>query len=357
MFARNVYFDGETAGDHVVQVAIAGEGLAISGQTLTACHWPFDGLALAQPRQEGAPLRLTHRLHPAARLLIADPEVARLVLERLPRIGELKAGIGPSGHGLIWIGVGLVGMALIFWLVLQVAPGPVAALMPESWRHHIGQQVEATLVDGAKPCAESAGMAALARIFGRLAEGGELPATSIAVYAIPMTNAFAVPGERVIITHRLITDAETPEEVAGVLAHELGHARHRHSESQIVRALGLQLAIAILTGGGGNDLVSSMAGLSAILTYSREAETEADEFAGRQLIAAGIDPQGLKEFFTRLLDEEKRLGGSGRTFGQALSTHPATAERIARIPAMPEGAAAREVLDEASWNDLRNICG
>ena len=132
MFARNVYLDGETAGDHIVQVAIAGEGLAISGQTLTTCHWPFNGLALAAPRQEGAPLRLTHRLHPAARLLIADPEVARLVLERLPRIGEIRAGIGPSGHGLIWIGVGLVGMALVFWLVLQVAPGPVAALMPES---------------------------------------------------------------------------------------------------------------------------------------------------------------------------------------------------------------------------------
>ena len=137
----------------------------------------------------------------------------------------------------------------------------------------------------------------------------------------------------------------------------LFRSRHRHSESQIVRALGLQLAIAILTGGGGNDLVSSMAGLSAILTYSREAETEADEFAGRQLIAAGIDPQGLKDFFKRLLDEEKRLGGSDSTLGKALSTHPATAERIAHIPAMPEGVTSRTVLDEASWNDLKNICG
>jgi predicted Zn-dependent protease len=166
-----------------------------------------------------------------------------------------------------------------------------------------------------------------------------------------------MPGDRIVITRELISRASRPEEVAGVLAHEIGHAANRHPEAQMVRIMGIQILINLITGGN-SDAVTSMAGFAALLRYSRGAESEADAYANRIMIDAAIDPLGLRNFFRGLLKEEQSKGSAGpfEVMGSLLSTHPDTEERMNRIQPLPDGIMPRPVLSDAQWQALRQIC-
>jgi Zn-dependent protease with chaperone function len=138
-------------------------------------------------------------------------------------------------------------------------------------------------------------------------------------------NAFAAPGGIVVVNAGLLRAVSSPEELAGVLAHEIAHVELRHSLKGIAKSLGLRtLATLALGDYGGTALAEGMKHL-AELGFSREAELEADQEGLRRLVAAGIDPQGMVRFF-ELLEKEQQLAPP-----QFLSTHPATAERMAAL--------------------------
>ena len=354
---RAIYFDGRVAADRAVSVVAADRGLTFQGPALEAQHWSYGGLRAVDPYQPGHALRLAHQSQPGARLLIHDDALARDILQRAPALAD---GFSWRGLGRIaaWTAGALAAVALAAYLFLQLAPQVVARHLPDGWRNRMGMALEASLTKGARACAAPSGVAVLSAMAARLAEGTpSLPPLRIAVYDIPVMNAFAMPGERIVITRELIARARRPEQVAGVLAHEIGHAIERHSEAQLVRATGLQLVLGLVTGGG-SDMVGSAIGVTAILTYGRRAEAEADAIALRLLGDAAIDPLGLKEFFEMILAEEggRQEGGWGR-IRSIISTHPGTAERIGRIEPLPDGIVARAVLSDEQWRALRAICG
>jgi Zn-dependent protease with chaperone function len=138
-------------------------------------------------------------------------------------------------------------------------------------------------------------------------------------------NAFASPGGIVVVNTGLLRAISSPEELAGVLAHEIAHAELRHSLKGMAKSLGLRTLAALILGDyGGTALAEGMKKL-AELGFSREAEREADQEGLRRLAAARIDPQGMVRFFA-LLEKERQL-----TPPQFLSTHPSNAERIAAL--------------------------
>lgn len=138
-------------------------------------------------------------------------------------------------------------------------------------------------------------------------------------------NAFAAPGGIVVVNAGLLDAATTPEELAGVLAHEIAHVELRHSLKGIVKSLGLRTLVSLALGDyGGTALAEGMKRL-AELGFSREAEREADQEGLRRLVAARIDPQGLVRFF-ELLGKEQKMAPP-----EFLSTHPVNIERIAAL--------------------------
>lgn len=159
----------------------------------------------------------------------------------------------------------------------------------------------------------------------------------------PAINAFAAPGGVVVVFSGLIEKVRRPEELAGVLAHEIGHAELRHSLRLMVKNLGLRALTSALLGDLSGVLADATAGLTE-LSFSRDAEHQADDFAIDRLLRAGIDPAGLVSFFELLGREAKT---SRPVF---LSTHPDTAERIARLRARlpaPGGGTTPLALDLA----------
>lgn len=156
-------------------------------------------------------------------------------------------------------------------------------------------------------------------------------------------NAFAIPGGHVYVNRGLIERSANVTELAGVLAHEIGHVVHRHGIEQWERAQTANTAIGVLYGVllGRSPSQVEQAGIqiggSAVLAgYSRDAEREADDTAINYMIASGYHPAGLVTMFETLL-AESRSNPSG--VAQWFSTHPTTQERIndtrAAINAIP----------------------
>ncbi|GGI83448.1 M48 family metallopeptidase [Deinococcus wulumuqiensis] len=150
------------------------------------------------------------------------------------------------------------------------------------------------------------------------------------------TNAFALPGGTVVMTDQLVRLARDDRELLGVLAHEAGHVTGRHSLSGIYQGLGLTLLTTAVTG----DLVSASTFAAAVPTwllkngYSRQAETQSDEVAGRFLMERYGTTKPLRDVLARLDTEDAEADENSVTQddpGSFLQTHPGTAERIRHL--------------------------
>jgi predicted Zn-dependent protease len=149
-------------------------------------------------------------------------------------------------------------------------------------------------------------------------------------------NAFALPGGWLYVNRGLIEAAENESELAGVIAHEIGHVVGRHGARQITRRYGLAVLVELALGGEeGSSLAREIAGQFAaagagltLLKYGRDAEREADRLAVEETYAAGIDPNGVATFFDKLMAlHESEPSGVASWF----STHPPTRERIDNV--------------------------
>jgi Zn-dependent protease with chaperone function len=220
------------------------------------------------------------------------------------------------------------------------------------------------LVENARRCTTPAGEHAKAAMIAVLAESNAgLPPISMEVYDMALVNAFAAPGGKIIFTRGILDKADKPEEIAGVLAHEIGHVAHRHPEAQLVRLTGIQVLTSLVSGSNGGDFTSSVAALATLLRYSREAEREADAYARDVMGKAKVDPMGLRIFFEKMLKDEKGSSTSSSQptaldkLGNVFSTHPGTEDRIKQIKPLPTGEIPVEVLSPADWQALKTICG
>jgi predicted Zn-dependent protease len=162
-------------------------------------------------------------------------------------------------------------------------------------------------------------------------------------------NAFAVPGGYIYVNRGLITRTRNMAELAGVLAHEIGHVEHRHGAEQMERMqranLGVNLAYILLGRQPGQAEATAVnaAGSIYFARHSREAENEADESAIPMLLAARIDPRGMVSMFQLLISEQQR---SPSAFEQWFSTHPTTQDRIAHT---------QQVINRIPAASLRNL--
>ncbi|MFH1681400.1 MAG: M48 family metallopeptidase [Candidatus Eisenbacteria bacterium] len=141
-------------------------------------------------------------------------------------------------------------------------------------------------------------------------------------------NAFALPGGFLYVNRGLITTAENESELAGVIAHEVGHVVGKHSAKMLTRQYGIAVLAQIALGedpGMVKSLVANIAATGALMKYSRDAEREADRFGVDETHRSGIDPRGMSTFFEKLQAMHEREPSSIEKF---FSTHPPNAERI-----------------------------
>lgn len=157
-------------------------------------------------------------------------------------------------------------------------------------------------------------------------------------------NAFALPGGYMVVYTGLLADASQPEQVAGVLAHEMAHVVHRHGIQRIAQSLGIVATVQLMFGDIGGILAvgKELLGIAAVNHYSRAAENQADATAVRILNEAAISPLALAEFF-KIMQKDENTQTITATMPEWASTHPDLNARINAITDAMRGLPATPV--------------
>lgn len=286
--------------------------------------------------------------------------VARPRLPERERARLRAARARPARTAALYLAVTalLVGGGALLWFRGGALLEAAAPHVPAAITRPLGEAVVAQ-VSGGRFCKTPEADAALAGLVARLApEGGMVEPVTLRIADLAVANALAAPGGQVLLTRGLIAEASGPDEVAGVLAHELGHVHHRHATRMLLRNLGMSVLL------GGSD-IGRLSNTLLSNAMSRDMEREADDFAVAALARAGVSPKGLVAFFERHQPKASEEGAAGRgqdlfeTLGTYASTHPPTPERLARFKAAARAAQGplQPALDEAGWRALRAACG
>ncbi|MCP4199733.1 MAG: M48 family metallopeptidase [Proteobacteria bacterium] len=136
-------------------------------------------------------------------------------------------------------------------------------------------------------------------------------------------NAYTLPGGTIIVFSGLIEFTKSPEELAAVLAHEIGHAEKNHVTKKLIKQVGLEVLMGS-SSGGDTLLLSELVKTMASLVFDRAQEQQADEFAMELLLTTKINPRTIASFFRRVREKQSSL----ETELELLSNHPETGSRI-----------------------------
>lgn len=235
-------------------------------------------------------------------------------------------------HRVMWASVGgaILAVVLGLWFGADLLIELAVSRIPVEWEHKLGEAAYRDFLSHQEVMKEGPAVKAVEEMTQRLAE--QIPNNpytfQVTVVKSDVVNAFALPGGYVVVFTGLMKKADSGEEVAGVLGHELNHVLQRHGLERIVKNLGLMAAVTIIVGDqqGLIGLMRQVGVELLTLKFDRAQETEAD-LTGLQLVyRAKIDPQGMITFFQKLSDKDE-----GRM--EWLSTHPMSNARADRLKA------------------------
>ena len=355
------YYDGESAVRREVVVDVIPGGLRIldSADHGEVGTWEYRELRPVDEVTRDGLCRIRTD-HGRARLVLTDRSLIDEIAAHAPQLAT--SGRNRASLFLRWTGLVAVSMAAllaVLWAGLPRFADEVAEIIPTTWETSLGESlVEPTvrqlaLFDTAVTtawCTARRGHDVLEALTRRLAPAESPYRFQVHVASLEMVNAFALPGGQIVLTRGFLRFVESPDEVAGVLAHEIGHVVRRHTTAAVIEALGLAFLFGVMLGDPGTAAIGSAGEILVGLGFRREAETEADESALELLGRAGMSTQGLADFFDRL---ERKTGDMPEIL-HLLSTHP---PEESRRELFEQSATERPPsLGASEWQELREIC-
>lgn len=365
MRAFSGYFvDGVSAGRRAAEVRAEGGDLLIAlDEGREVLRWPLADIRALRDQAGAAQmiLRLETATDSEARLVMDDRDGIRWLLEVCSALDAHTRDPLGTRRMVIWAGGAVASFAGLLFVVIPGLAGWLAPMVPVATAEALGQQVRgqvsAFFTVGApetRYCTNLAGVSALQAMADRLTQREALPYTlKLAVVDGDPVNAFAAPGGHVVVLRGLIDEANDAEEVAAVLAHEIGHVAARDPMRAAMRSAGsaglLSLALGDFLGGGVLATVSTQL-IDA--RYSRTAETAADAYAADLLIRAGVSPDALARFFDRLAESS----GNGPSIPPYFASHPPLESRSAGLRDRAVPGWGRPILTDAEWRNLQDVC-
>lgn len=360
--AEGRYFDGEVAAPRDVIVKFGDASLMIlDTDDMPVTHWPL--ATLRNVAGAGAALSLTPDQSGAERLSVDDPVMIEALRAVCPDLDARRPTPRKRWRKIaIWGAAALVSVYLIIFHLIPSLSDQMAELIPPDAEIAMGETMSdqfAQLITGFENprfCTNPDGARALAHLTTRLTPSGgvHVPLT-VRVLDHKIANAFALPGGQIIISRGLLTLATTPEEVAGVLAHEIGHVVNRDPTRLTLRSAGVAGILGVLLGdftGAGATVLLSEALLST--GYQRDAERAADEFAIRLMAEKNLPTTPFAAFFLKLA---KKTGETPALLTH-LASHPDLRGRAANATAADTigDNPFEPALSDQQWVALRGIC-
>lgn len=324
------YFDGRTPQRQAVELSVDGGEIVVRG-------------AFGERRAGRAQVDISEPLGRAPRLLrFADGAVCEVADHAAFAAWLAAAGFAESPVVRLqsrwsWALAALAAAVLVllatyFW-GLPAASKVLAPRIPDSVVQSLSSYTlsfldERVLKPSRLPAARQAELQA--HVAAVLQARPDRPAYRLLFRAAPMgPNAFALPNGDLVVFDELVALAANDDEVAGVVAHELGHVAHRHGLRQLIQSSVVSF-VAGLYLGDVSSIASGLAVLAMESRYSRGFELEADAYAADAMRAAGRGSEPLATMLERMEAGFGQKGKGGATW-DGLSSHPDTAERVRRL--------------------------
>ena len=339
--------DRRTGARREARVSVMREGLEVERADGTFEIWPY---ARIERGLESA--REVEFVRGDDIVRVADKGIVELIHHVAP---ETRGKFASSSTSKLWmLMAGVVAVIVMGLFLAWKAVGWVgewaALAAPASVEKRIGELAFPQVAPESMTCPNSELNETLRAMVRRLDPEREY---ELRVVDSPDVNAVTLPGGFIAVFRGLLRKADTAEEVAGVLAHEIQHARGRHS----MKAMGRQFAIWMLIGlatGGTEAASAQLAGAAGALRYQREDELDADRGGLEMMREARISGAGLERFFEKLQQDEVEIPWLASQF----STHPDVRERVRLVREwrVQNSYPAREMMSGEEWRALRSVC-
>lgn len=310
---------------------------------------PADGLRIELGGANDRLIFFSHPTHP--KVTIHTPDLSILdhpVLVNNPAFAAQRKKVSTRRRMTWAVLIGVIGLVVVSLLGLFLARDRLvrtaARAVPVDWEIAAGDKLFEQIIASKRIVKDAAIEAQLKLITEPLLAGIKDNRYPFKFHIVEdaSLNAFAMPGGNVVLHSGLLMAADSPEEIAGVLGHEIAHVTQRHSIRSIISSAGLYLVVQAMLGDV-TSVVAVLANNSAFLLdrkFSRDFERDSDNHGWDYLLAANIKPDGMITFFTKMQEEEKRMREKMKEVTtievapgafEVLSTHPATADRMKNL--------------------------
>ena len=351
---KAVYFDGQSNRKRDVELGF-GAGLDIVENGALADTWPYGEVRRADGPSTMLRLRCVAAL-PLARLEIDDEATRDVVVAHCASLDVDRGGPAQTRRIVLWSLAAVCSIVAVAVFGVPLLADRLVPILPRAFEQRFGEAADKQVrfIFGDKMCVAPDGQAAFTALVEqiRTAAGIEAPLQAQVLFST-VPNAFALPGGKVYLLDGLLQKAQSPDEIAGVLAHELGHVQHRDNMRLLLQTGGTAFLIGLLFGdvlGGGALIVATRHMLTA--SYSRDAETSADAFAVDVMHKLGRSPKPMGDLLLRVTGTQADKGVAM----SIMSTHPLTESRVAMMKTEDRPNTGQELLSAAQWRALKSIC-
>ncbi|WNM58549.1 M48 family metallopeptidase [Candidatus Nitrospira allomarina] len=358
---KGSYYDGQSVVPQFVTITISGVGLTLRFADHTTTTWNYQEFRQTHGRYSGEEVRFERGTGIGETLVIPSPKILLAIHKHggshtshfhHPRTRHTRV------YGTVLAALASIPIVygIFTWGIPSLAQ-PITAAIPLSWEIQLGQFVQQEVTAGKPVCDNPKLIHAVDFILTSLTKSIDpLPYQfQVTVVDSPLVNAMAAPGGYVIVFRGLLQDTASPEELAGVLAHEIQHVLLRHTMHLIVRHVSMAFVIAALSGDASGMVAYALQAAQTLqtLSYSREAEDQADEQGFLLLHRSGINPEGMVAFFAKLGKEQP-----ANDVLRYLSTHPPTQDRLAHLKSLlpPASMTYRVFPFHAEWSNINTYC-
>jgi len=352
------FLDGETSQSQKVKLSMTEQSLIIKSDNQTQVLWVYSKIFVKEDWSGSIGGIFGFKDSPDAGLFIHDRKQFDHIQRKLHSRHKATYIVPTQFRYLFLLGLGAIAAGFLLFPLLGHLSSFVTYLIPYKAENKLGDLVLDEISKEFEPCEDKIALESLQKISNRLIPPlkNQKIIPKLSLHESREANAFSLPGGHIAVLSGFLADAKSENEVAAVLAHEMGHMIKRDSLEVFVQSQGMSLIISLISSsgsyGGMAEFVSFMQGMN----YSRKKEFAADEFGTQLLIKSGYSPKGLSAFLNRVEEGQKNWAGGATKYLQFLSTHPETKERIDRIEGAHKSGAYRASLSPAEFKRLQRAC-
>jgi predicted Zn-dependent protease len=355
------YLDGKSPIRQPAHITISPERLDITTDAGHVFHWPFEAIQQTQGSYADEPVRL-ERISTLEAIVISSSDVLTELHNRSTRKQWHVHDPAQRSNRVRWTviaAVTAIGLAfLLYRWGIPTLSVVVASSVPITWEQRIGEQVIEYVAPHELRCTDPYRTQLIMSILTSLTDAAPKSPYKFHLYLVdtPVVNALAAPGGHIVVYRGLLERTESPEQLAGVLAHEVQHVLRRHSTRMITEQILTGILLSTVAGDFSSAMTYGLQSAQVVgqLQYSQAHETEADEEGIRLVMKAGLIPEEMIKFY-RIMGEAHE-GETGML--DYLSSHPHMKQRIARLEAIASESrtGTRHLLTNVDWKVVRGAC-